>query len=210
MRSASIWQPVHRGARGGELGDVAGDEVAGRRLDQDEGDDREDEQQHRQEQQPLDDVDEHRLAAPQAGAPAEARRRSPPPRPSPIEGEGARLAPPAAAALPPPLRGGSGWGVRPGPRRTSATPFRPGRPRRHRPTTRRSTAPGRVLPGVRSGQSLPAVSGTLRSFWLTTITPWTIGVRPTVPISQTFSVQILNSSWASSTWRSGPRPWPRR
>ena len=50
---------IHRRARGGELGHVAGHEVAGRRLNQDERHDREDEQQHRQQQEPLDDVDQH-------------------------------------------------------------------------------------------------------------------------------------------------------
>ena len=37
-----------------------------------------------------------------------------------------------------------------------------------------------MLPGVRSGQSLPAVSGTFIRSLLTTTTPWTIGVRPTL------------------------------
>src|SRR4051812_33959570 len=36
----------------------------------------------------------------------------------------------------------------------------------------------RALPGVRNGQSLPSISGTLWSLLLITTTPWTIGVNP--------------------------------
>ena len=101
------------------------------------------------------------------------RRRSPPPRPSPIEGEGQLGRRPP---VPPSPLAGEGRGG-------AASPRPPGRPPRAPTYDAKKYCSGRVLPGVRSGQSLPAVSGTLRSFWFATITPWTIGVRPTVPIS---------------------------
>ena len=41
----------------------------------------------------------------------------------------------------------------------------------------------RALPGLRSGQSFPRVVGTFRKRVLATTTPWTMGVRPIVPIS---------------------------
>lgn len=53
---------------------------------------------------------------------------------------------------------------------------------------------GRALPGLRSGQSLPSVVGTLRNRVLATTTPCTIGVRPIVPISQRLSTQMRNNS----------------
>src|ERR1700722_5953964 len=62
----------------------------------------------------------------------------------------------------------------------------------------------RVFPGVRSGQSLPVVGGTLCSFVLTTTTPCTIGVSPTVPISNTLSAQMRNSSCAACICPSRP------
>ena len=57
---------------------------------------------------------------------------------------------------------------------------------------------------MRSGQSLPMVVGTLCSLLFTTTTPCTIGVKPMVPISNTSSAQMRNSSCAAFTCPSGP------